>query len=311
MKKTFCFIFALLCGLSVVFSAQAQNIGDWNDEEVEEADDANVLDQPDVSRPKMFSALKHLGRSKSGNSGKRYLMIEYPWSKIGNASLEVRIIGPEAEKQSQFCKPVYFMSKYGKLKEIDKDIVNKRFVKPHFRNDIEYLRDLFHEYGLPEPESLELLTVKPVAGARADYFYMVLKNPETSEYETTLIFHDLNQWAVDSERLAIELRGKAITDAEGKKIKEIEFDKPCKIMVWLLRDDYVVWAEKFQWPGVENDKPKKSASKGSVPKFDDDDDEDPRQTAKKMEKADKNKNDADEPENAGDDADFDSFGDDF
>lgn len=306
MKKTFCYIFILLCGLSLNLAAQEQNVDDWNDEETEESD---VLDEPDVSRPKLFSDVKCLGKTKKGYVSKRYLMIEYPWSKIGNATLEVRIIGPEAEKQSQFCKPVYFMSIYGKLERIDKDILNKKTGNPRFSNDIEYERALFHEYGLPEPESLELETIKPVAGARADFFHMVLKNPETNELETTLVFHDLTQWAIDGDRLALELRGKGITDAEGKKIKEIEFEKPCKIKVWLLRDDYVVWEQTFQWPGTRKEAASKSSGKKNVAKFDDDD-EDPRQTAKKMEKSDKNQN-VEEENQENDDADFEGFGEDF
>ncbi len=307
MKKTFCYIFVLLCGLCFAFAAQGQNADDWNDEETVETD---VPKEMDFSRPKMFSAPKYFGKSKKEYARTQYLMIEYPWTKIQNATLEVRIIGPEAEKQPQFCKPVYLMNVYGTLEKIDKDILNKKLGTPSTRDNIEYSIALFHEYSLPEPESLELATIKPVAGARADYFHMVYKNPDTNELETTLIFHDISQWAVDSERLALVLCGKAIKDAEGKNIKEIEFEKPCKIKLWLLRDDYVVWEETFQWPGTKKETSQKPSAKKAAPKFDDDD-EDPRQAAKKMENIDKSQKNEDQPEDAGDDADFEGFGDDF
>ncbi len=313
MKTFFCYIFAILLSLSFAIEVQAQQ--NFTEEYEEDAIEANDFAELDVSRPKLFSAVKCLGKIKNGYAGKRYLMIEYPWSVIQNATLEVRIIGPEAEKQPQFCTPVYFKSIYGKLERIDEDIFNKKLGDPRCRNDIEYPRALFHEYGLPEPESLELDTIKPVAGARADYFHMVRENPDTKELETTLIFHDLEQWAVDKERLAIELLGKAITDAEGKKIKEIEFEKPCTIKIWLLHDDYVVWEETFQWPGTEKDKSKKSASKKKAPVQFDDEDEDPRQAAKKMENANKNQNNnANNNQQSGDaedEVDFGGFGDDF
>ena len=309
MKKTFCYIYSLLLAMSFVFLAQGQDFDGWNDEEAVESENQ---DEPSVSRPKMFSATKCLGKTKNGYALKRYLMIEYPWSKIQNATLEVRIIGPEAEKQPQFCKPVYFKSIFEKLERIDKDIFNKKIGNPSFRDDIEYSIDLFHEYGLPEPKSFELQTIKPVAGARADFFHMIFKNPDTSELETTLVFHDLSQWAVDSERLALVLTGKPITDAEGKNVKELEFENPCKIKIWLLHDDYVVWEETFQWPGTNKDSPKKSVRKKTAVK-DADDDEDPRQAAKKMENKAKEETqeNEDQADNADDDANFEEFGDDF
>lgn len=313
MNKSFCYIFAILLSLSFAFTVQAQDFAGGYEEDAEEANDSKEFD---ASRPKLFSAVKCLGKSQNGYAVNRYLMIDYPWSVIQNATLEVRIIGPEAEKQPQFSNPVYFMSIYGKLEQIDKDIFNKKLGNPRFSNNIEYSQALFHEYGLPEPKSLTLATIKPVSGARADFFHLRLENPDTNEMETTLIFHDLTQWAVDKGRLALELRGKSITDAEGKKITEIEFEKPCKIKIWLLHDDYIVWEETFQWPGTEADNPKKSARKKAAEQFDDD--EDPRQTAKKMEKA-ENKQDKDAQEDNsfedggadGGDANFDGFGDDF
>ena len=317
MKKSFCYIFAILWSLSLALTVQAQ---DFLGEYEEDAEETNNSAAPDVSRPKLFSAVKCLGKSQNGYAVKRYLMIDYPWSVIQNATLEIRIIGPEAEKQPQFCNPVYFMSIYGKLEQIDKDIFNKKLRNPRYSNNIEYPLLLFHEYGLPEPESLTLATIKPVSGARADFFHLRLVNPDTKEMETTLIFHDLTQWAVDSGRLVLELQGKSISDAEGKKITEIEFEKPCKIKIWLLHDDYIVWEETFQWPGTESDKPKKSAGKKAAAQFDDDD-EDPRQAAKKMETKDKqDKNDQEDAsednpfEDGGDDGgdtNFDGFGDDF
>ena len=309
MKKTFCYIYSLLLGMSFVFLAQGQDFDGWKEEEAVESD---VQEEMDFSRPKMFSATKCLGKTKKGYALKRYLMIEYPWTKIQNASLEIRIVGPEAEKQPQFCKPVYFKSIFGKLERIDKDIFNKKIGNPRYRNNIEYSIDLFHEYGLPEPKSFELETIKPVAGVRADFFHMVFKNPDTGELETTLVFHDLSQWAVDNERLALVLIGKAITDAEGKTIKEFEFESPCKIKIWLLHDDYVVWEETFQWPGTKKDSSKKSVSKKTAPKGADDD-EDPRQAAKKMEKEvkEETQENEDQAEDAEGDANFEEFGDDF
>ena len=314
MKKSFFYIFAILLSLSFAYLSQAQDVAGMYEDGAEEA---NGFTTPDASRPKLFSATKCLGKSKNGYAVKRYLMIEYPWTEIQNATLEIRIIGPEAEKQPQFCNPVFFKSIYGKLDQIDKDVFNKKTGNPRYRNNIEYPLLLFHTYGLPEPESVELATIKPVSGASADFFHFAFVNPDTKELETTLIFHDLSQWAVDNGRLALELRGKSISDAEGKKIKEIEFEKPCKIKIWLLHDDYVVWEETFQWPGTEMDKPKKSGGKKASAQFDDD--EDPRQEAKKMEDINKNqdKNAADDdaddvPEDdAGDDSGFDGFGDDF
>lgn len=306
MIKSFCYIFAILLSLNFALMIQAQDFeGQFEDNALEAKDSS----EPDASRPKIFSATKCLGRSRTGYAQKRYLMIEYPWEIIQNATLEIRIIGPEAEKQPQFSNPLYFMSIYGKLEQIDKDIFNKKTGDPRYRNNIEYPRLLFHTYELPEPESVVLATIKPVAGARADFFHVVLANPDTNELETTLVFHDLTQWAVDKGRLALELRGKSIFDAEGKKIKEIEFEKPCKIKIWLLHDDYIVWEETFQWPGTEKDKPKKSAEKNAAAQFDND--EDPRQTAKKMEKSANNQDNAAPKDEADNDMNVDDFGDDF
>ena len=260
-------------------------------------------DEFDLSRPKIYTATKCIGKDKSGYRVKRYLMIEYPWDKIKNSSLEVRIIGPEAEKQPQFCKPVFFMSKYGKLDRISNDIFYKRLNRLGYRDNLEYPTLLFHEHGLPEPE-LVLATIKPLVGARADFFHFILRNPETHEFETTLIFHDLEQWSADKERLVIELRGKRQLDDRT----QIEFEKPCKIMLWLLRDDYVVWEETFLWPGTEKDNPKKDTKKKSSNTVKDKD-EDPRDEAKKLET--EAKNTTDSPEETDDGDGFGGFDEDF
>ena len=241
MKKSLCYIFAILWSLSFALFVQAQDIDPWSDEEAATDVENNGFDAPDLSRPKIFSTVKCYGKSKNGYAVKRYLMIEYPWSKIQNATLEIRIVGPQAEKQPQFCNPAYFKSIYGKLERLDKDIFCKKTMNQRYADNIVYPRSLFHEYGLPEPEILELATVTPPAGARADYFYLSLVNKYTNELEKTLIFHDLTQWAVDGERLALELHGKPIYESDGKTIKEIELEKPCKLRIWLLRDDVVVW----------------------------------------------------------------------
>ncbi|MBR0238065.1 MAG: hypothetical protein IJQ39_08245 [Thermoguttaceae bacterium] len=307
MRKHICFIFAILLSSSFALTTPAQDfVGENEDNAVESG--ASI--EPDVSRPKIFSAEKCLGKGKKGATFKQYLMIEYPWSKITNATLEVRIIGPEAEKQPQFCRPVFFKAIYGKLERIDQDISNKKIGNQRFANDIEYPKSLFHEYGLPEPESIFLSTIKPPAGARADYFYMVLINPDINERETTLVFHDLEQWAVDSGRLAIELHGKKVSDnMNDKSDKYVEFEKPCTIKIWLLSDDVVVWEETFKWSGVKNNTSAKASDKKTASEFDDD--EDPRQSAKKMEEANKaQKKNEQQPEET-EDEDFEGFGDEF
>lgn len=306
MRKYFCFIFTILISSSFAITTLAQDFAGENEDTAIESSDSR---EQDVSRPKIFSVEKCLGKGKKGAAFKQYLMIEYPWSKITNATLEVRIVGPEAEKQPQFCKPVYFKTIYGKLDRIDQDIFNKKIGNQLFANDIEYSKSLFHEYGLPEPESIYLSTVKPPAGARADYFYMVLLNPDINELETTLIFHDLEQWAVDSGRLAIELRGKIVSDnMNNKSDKYVEFERPCSIKIWLLSDDVVVWEETFKWPGVKKNTSQKASGKKMGSEFDDD--EDPRQTAKKMEEANKAQKKNEQPEES-EDEDFEGFGDEF
>lgn len=308
MRKLKFIIFTILLCLPVAFTAHAQEFAGESEDVAIESNDST---EQDVSRPKLYTAQKCLGKGKKGSASKQYLMIEYPWSKISNATLEIRIIGPEAEKQPQFCKPVYFKAIYGKLEKIDQDIFNKKIGNQRFANDIEYSKSLFHEYGLPEPESIFLSTIKPPAGARADYFYMVLLNPDINELETTLVFHDLEQWAVDSGRLAIELRGKKVSDnMNDKSEKYVEFEKPCSIKIWLLSDDVVVWEETFKWPGIKKDISKKASNKKAVSEFDDD--EDPRQSAKKMEEADNAQKENDQQtDEAEEDMNFDGFGDDF
>ena len=98
MKKSFFFFNSILLSLSVANLVQAQDISGAYEDGAAEANDSAA---PDPSRPKLFSATKCLGKSKNGYAVKRYLMIEYPWTEIQNATLEIRIIGPEAEKQPQ------------------------------------------------------------------------------------------------------------------------------------------------------------------------------------------------------------------
>lgn len=305
MRKLIFFIFTILLSSSFALTTLAQDLaGEFEEDAVESIDSMEQI----VSRPKIFTVEKCLGRNKKGTAIKKYLMIQYPWSKISNATLEVRIIGPEAAKQPQFCNPVFFKKIYGKLERIDKDIFNKKIGNRRYANDIKYSNDLFHEHGLPEPENIYLGTVKPPAGARADYFYMVLRNPETYELETTLIFHDLEQWAVDSERLAIELKGEPIIKiTKDESEKYMEFDKPCSIKLWLLSDGFVVWEETYQWQGAKYHISQKASGKKAISEFDDD--EDPQDSARKMEEANNAQPQQDDDEEA---TDFeDDFGGDF
>jgi hypothetical protein len=53
---------------------------------------------------------------------------------------------------------------------------------------------------------------------------------------TRLIFWPIQEWAVDRRTLWLELPKK-------------DFSKPCRLRVWFLREDDIVWSETIAWPG--------------------------------------------------------------
>ncbi len=233
----------------------------------------------DLKQPVIFSDTKCIGRNKSGYGVKRYLCIQYPWNTIRNASLEIRILDPEAIKKPEFCKPMCFMTVYGSIPQISQYIYRKKIGQVDSVNDKEFPKELFHELDLPEPE-LILSTIDNLTGTRGSFFHSKLINPETKALETTLIFPNLKEWEIDNDRLVLELRGKLLEFDKTKR----EFSQPCDLRIWLLKDDYIVWQQDYKWPGNPEPEPaKKQANSKSESK---EEDESPAEQAEAAEKDD-------------------------
>lgn len=231
-------------------------------------------------RPIVFSATKCLGKNPNGYGVKRYLFVQYPWSKIQNSSIEIRIAGKKAKETPQFCKPMYFMTQYAPIELIHEALIGKNMHDSRFVNNVEFPKSIFTELRMPEPE-LVLANIKNLSGEQGVFFHSRLANPETKELETTLIFPKLSQWAVDNDRLVLDLRGKLLEFDKGKR----EFEQPCELKIWFLKDDFVVWEQTIQWPGTEKDNPtdKKGTKKGSQ------EEKDPMEEASEFEISEKSK----------------------
>jgi hypothetical protein len=162
-------------------------------------------------------------------SGSPLLLVDYPWARHENPSIEVRMNAPGEQDDRSRIQPLAFVDRLMKgdvtvdIYTCQEKAATLRSAKAFSSGQIDFTiigdRNLL---GMPAV-CVACRTPSTASGAESQ------KAPRA-------IFPLLRPWASDDHTLILELP------------KEY-FASPCTIRVWFLRRDRTVWSEKLAWPG--------------------------------------------------------------
>jgi len=169
-------------------------------------------------------------------SGEPILVVHYPWHRHQHPSIEMRLLEPKDREPSAW-KPIFFVANY--LKE---DAIRA------IRHCLDHGEDLpakatFTHYAAGQKVQFEV-TGQRNALERASVVIHGLSELEGPRSGNRLVFCPLEPWALDRHTLWLELPTK-------------DASKPCRIRVWFLRHDDIVWEETLAWPGYPQASPPK------------------------------------------------------
>ena len=160
-------------------------------------------------------------------TGQPILVVDYPWQEYGKASIEIRQVASD-EVDNWQVKPLFFVRELFNgqtsmaisrcLIAAGDTAVSAEFTQREI--DFEILGDR-NSFGSPSVS----------VACRTEY--------KPSGEEATVsraVFPSLECWSPEKSKLYLDL--------------PVEyFPTECKVRVWLLRGDKVVWAATVQWPG--------------------------------------------------------------
>lgn len=190
----------------------------------------------DPKRPRILSALKYTSRQGTGYADARYLLIEYPWTKIQGASIEIRILDEKVKSRPTWCVPVYFNEIYRKNQPINDLIFMKRLPDTQAAFGSKYFNEDYMKSELLPKSELTIWSFNTMLNRKGIVAYMQRNNENTQLRETTLIYPELSDWCATPHTLCLELLGEP-------------FDEDCDIRVWLIKSNAILWEEDFVWPG--------------------------------------------------------------
>jgi hypothetical protein len=163
-------------------------------------------------------------------SGDPVLVVDYPWRRHAEPSIEVRSLN-EDEVGKRLIYPLYFRNRIMRDTVTvalyrAQDAAEDRPTTTQFTRDgIEF--QVFADYN-------SLGNVSTSVAGRTETVSL-----DKSQRSARAAFPVLDQWALNERALYLE-------------VPISHFPKPCKIRVWLLRDENIIWAEDVDWPGFPN-----------------------------------------------------------
>jgi hypothetical protein len=163
-------------------------------------------------------------------NGDPVLVVNYPWQRHAEPSVEVRALSDD-EVGKRLIYPLYFRNRIMRDTVTvalyrAQDAARDRPTRTQFTRDgIEF--EVFADYN-------SLGNVSTCVAGRTETVSL-----DKSQRSARTAFPVLDQWALDERTLYLE-------------VPISHFLKPCKIRVWLLRDENIIWAEDTDWPGFPN-----------------------------------------------------------
>lgn len=187
----------------------------------------------DRASPKRVSVFRE-------RSGKRVLVVEYPWKVHAKPSVEVRLLG-QGEPNDLRVQPMYFRWKYMKGDKTTlavyrvQDTCEETPASAVVREGDVTFEVLGDRNSMGIPAVCVARTVRRRGTER--------KGGPPIQPGAAAAFPLLELWAMNNHLLYFNL-------------PEAYFDKPGRMRVWFLRDDRVLWSEDLAWPGTGNERAK-------------------------------------------------------
>jgi hypothetical protein len=161
-------------------------------------------------------------------SGEPILVVNYPWHEHQRPSIEMRLLD-DSQRDASVWKPIFFVGTYlsdqaitaiYRCQNLGANLpATATFSKSTNEQTVDF--EVTGQRNSMERSSVTIHCVSKLEGPRSG---------------TRLIFWPLEDWAIDEHTLWLELPKK-------------DFSKPCRLRVWFLRHDDIVWAETLSWPG--------------------------------------------------------------
>jgi hypothetical protein len=159
--------------------------------------------------------------------GDPVLVIRYPWHRHVGASVEVRFLYDD-EVEERLIYPLYFADRYMKdnvtvaLYRAQDGAEDVPTIASFSRAEIQFA--VFGDRNsLGNASAAVACTTETVSLA-------------ASRRTPRAVFPVLEPWALDRRTLYLDLRPEY-------------FPNPCKIRIWLMRGEDIVWTETANWPG--------------------------------------------------------------
>jgi len=158
------------------------------------------------------------------------LKIEYPWTILTDASLEIREYLDEDDLEDYLIRPLRFRydSFYYKTKEAVFDIRDRATQVP--------LEESIYAYHRKGWRDFTLLGVRNSLSRRSVTVTDVERFSGGDEVVNRAVFPFLEDWSLDDQTLLLD-------------IPSPNFDRPTALRIWFMSGGSVVWTETIDWPG--------------------------------------------------------------
>jgi len=158
--------------------------------------------------------------------GRRVLLVDYPWARHDDASIEIRLLSGEAPGIDK-VRPLGFVARHfrGKVR-----------MKVYDVQDAAATGDTSRPLTVDETE-FEIIGSRSSLGSQAVYLVRTIP-PQESPPGATAVYCLLPAWSINRGLLHLDLPRE-------------QFAPAGKLRVWFLRGRDVLWSQTLDWPGMK------------------------------------------------------------
>jgi hypothetical protein len=162
----------------------------------------------------------------AARGGRRMLLIDYPWARHQNASVEVRLLSGEGPGAATI-RPLSFVARHfhGKVRSKIYDV-----------QDAAANSDTAEPLNVDETQ-FEVVGRRNSLGRQVVYLVRSIP-PHESPPGASAVYCELPSWSINRGLLHLDLPGE-------------QFAPAGKLRVWFLRGRDVLWSQTLNWPGMK------------------------------------------------------------
>jgi len=162
----------------------------------------------------------------AGRGGRRVLLVDYPWARHDDASIELRLLSGEAPGREE-VRPLGFVARHfrGKVR-----------MKVYDAQDAAATGDTARPLTVDDTE-FEIVGSRNTMGSRAVYLVRSIPAKESAP-GAAAVYCLLPAWSLNRGLLHLDLPREHFAPAG-------------KLRVWFLRGRDVLWSQTLDWPGMK------------------------------------------------------------